>query len=69
MVGLLSFKCTLLAHVESFINQHPKILLLRATFKPFTAHSLSVLEIVLTQIQDLARDLVELHEVGMGPPL
>ena len=34
------------------------------------SHSLpnliSVLEIALTQVQDLALNLVELHEVGMG---
>ena len=36
---------------------------------PFSTQPVSVLEIALTQVQDLALGLVELHEVGMGPPL
>ena len=54
---------------KSFINQHSKILLLRAALKPFSAQPKSVLEIALTQIQDLALGPAELHEVGMGPAL
>ena len=67
-IGLLSCKHILLAHAESFINQHPQILL-RAALKPFSAQLVSVLGTALTQVQDLALGLVELHEVGMGPPL
>ena len=33
---------------------------------PFSAQPVSVLGIVLTQMQDLALGLVELYEVGMG---
>ena len=53
----------------SFISQHPQILLLRAALKPFSAQLLSVLDIALTQMQDLALVLVELHVVEMGPSL
>ena len=35
-VGLLGCMCTLLAHVESFINQHLQILVLRSALKPFS---------------------------------
>ena len=41
-VGLLGCKRTLPAHVESFINWHPQILLLRAALKPFSAQLVSV---------------------------
>ena len=48
MVGLLGCKHTLLAHIESFINQHPQILLLRAALKPFSAQPVSVLGLLST---------------------
>jgi len=54
------------AHVESLINQHPQILLLRAALKPFSTQLVSVLGMSSAQVQDLALVLVELHEVGMG---
>ena len=69
IVGLLGCKHTLLAHVESFINQHPQILLLRAAPKPFSVQPVSVLGVTLTQVQDLALGLVELNEVGRDPHL
>ena len=47
----------------------PKSFCLRAALKPFSAQVVSVLGIALTQMQDLALCLDELHEVGMGPPL
>ena len=37
-----------------------------AVLKPFSAQTVSVLETALTQVQDLALGIVELHEVGMG---
>ena len=68
-VGHLVCKHTLLSHVESSINQHAQILLLRAALKPFSTQSISVLGTSPTQVQDLACGLAELHEVGMGPAL
>ena len=56
------------AHVEFFINWHLQILLLRAALKSFFTQPVSVLGIVLTQVQDLALGIAELHEVGMDPP-
>ena len=61
-------RSTLLAHVESFISQHPQ-LLLRAALKLLTTQPIFVLGIAPTQVQDLAHGLVELHEVGMALPL
>ncbi|KAK4826701.1 hypothetical protein QYF61_010916 [Mycteria americana] len=69
MVGFLGCKCTLPGHVELLINQHPQVLLLRAALNPFSAQPVFVLGIAPTQVQYLALDLVELHEVRMGPPL
>jgi len=59
MVGLLGGKLPLPAHVESYINQHSQILLLRAALDPFSIQPVSVLGIVLTQVQDLALVLTE----------
>ena len=69
MVGLLGFKCTMLVRVESFINRHAQILLLRPALESFSAQPIYVLGIAPIQMQDLALGLVELQEVGMGPPL
>jgi len=40
-----------------------------AALKSFSAQPASVLGIATTQVWDLALGLVELHEIGMGPPL
>ena len=69
MVGFLGCKCPLLDLVESFINGHSQILLLRAALKPFSTQPVLVLGIALTQVQYLAPALVELDKIGMGPPL
>ena len=66
-VGILGCKRTLPAHVESSIN--PKILLLRAALRPFSAKPVVVLGTVQTQVQDLSLHLVDLHEVSMSQPL
>ena len=68
-VGLLGCERTLAAHVESFMNQDPQILLLRVALNPFSTQPVFVLGIALTQVQDLALGLVELHRVGLGPAL
>ncbi|PKU39466.1 hypothetical protein llap_10229 [Limosa lapponica baueri] len=39
----------------------------RVALNPFSTHPVTV--IAVTRVQDLALDLVELHEVGMGPYL
>ena len=61
MVGPLDCKRTLPAHVESFINRHSQILLLKAALKPFSAQPVSGLGIAPTQMQDLALALVDIR--------
>ncbi|KAK4824031.1 hypothetical protein QYF61_009622 [Mycteria americana] len=68
-VGFLGWKCTLLGRVELLINQHPQVLLLKASLNPFSTQPVFVLGIALTHVQDLALGLAELHEVGTGPNL
>lgn len=69
IVGFLGGKDTLLAHIKLFINRYPQILFLRAVLSPSLAQPVFVLEIALTQVQDLSLDLVDHHEVCMSPPL
>ncbi|KAK4807044.1 hypothetical protein QYF61_018385 [Mycteria americana] len=68
-VGFLGCKHTLTAHVQLFIYQYPQVLLHRAALNPFIPQSLLIWGIALTQVQDLALGLVELHESRMGPLL
>ncbi|PKU46701.1 hypothetical protein llap_3018 [Limosa lapponica baueri] len=68
-VGFLGCKHMLLAHVELLIHQHSQVLLLRAALNPFSSHPVFVPEIAVTHVQNLALDLVELHEILAGPPL
>ncbi|PKU48586.1 hypothetical protein llap_1122 [Limosa lapponica baueri] len=68
-VGFLGCKHTLTAHVELLIHQHPQVLLLRDALNPFSAQPVVVLGIAVTQAQDLALGLLELHEIRTGPPL
>jgi len=53
MIGLLGCKYTLLARIESFINPHSQILLLRAALKPFSAQPVSVLGIAPPRCRNL----------------
>ncbi|PKU45927.1 hypothetical protein llap_3762 [Limosa lapponica baueri] len=68
-VGFLGCQHTLLNHVELLINQHPQVLLLRAVLNPFSAQPVFVPGIAMSQVQDLALSLVELHEVQTVPCL
>ncbi|KAK4816838.1 hypothetical protein QYF61_023902 [Mycteria americana] len=68
-VGFLGCKCTLLAQVQLFIHQYPKVLLHRAALNPFILQHVLILGATPTQVQDLALGLVEPHEVHTGPLL
>lgn len=68
-IGLLGCQHILLAQMESCINRHPQILLLRTVLRPFSTQPVPMLGIASTQVQDLACGLVEHHKVDMGPPL
>ena len=71
-VGFLGCKCTLSAHVKSFIKWHSPILLLRAALKPFFAQPVPVLGIVWPRCRTLHLALLNFmkwhgHTVCPGP--
>ncbi|KAK4818846.1 hypothetical protein QYF61_020065, partial [Mycteria americana] len=68
-VGLLGCECTLLAHVQLFIHQHPQVLLRRAALNHIIPQPVLKPRIALNQVQDPALGLVEPHEVHTGPLL
>ncbi|PKU42541.1 hypothetical protein llap_7164 [Limosa lapponica baueri] len=68
-VASRSREAALLARVELPIHQHPQVLFLRAALNPFSPQPLFVPGFAVTQVQDLALGLVELHKVRMGPHL
>ena len=57
------------AHVQLFIHQYPQVLLGRAALNPFIPQPVLIPGLAATQVQDLALDLVEPHEVHVGPLL
>lgn len=63
----LECKHTLLARVKILMNQHPQIILLRVAFNSF--HTQLAFGIALTQVQNFALGLMELHKVHVGPAL
>lgn len=54
------------ANVELLMNQHPKVLHLRAALNPHSAQTAFALGIAPVQAQDLVFGLLELHEVCTG---
>ncbi|PKU46357.1 rna-directed dna polymerase from mobile element jockey- hypothetical protein [Limosa lapponica baueri] len=68
VLGFLGCNCMLPAHVKLLVHQHPQVLLLRAGLNPFSSQPVSVLGIAVTQVQNLALGLAELHEVCTGLP-
>jgi len=69
IVGLLASKHTLPAHVQLLNHQYPLLLLSRVALNPLIPQPVLIAGVALTQVQDLALDLVEPHEVHMGPLL
>ncbi|RMC15740.1 hypothetical protein DUI87_07944 [Hirundo rustica rustica] len=67
MFSLLCCKHTLLAHIKLLMNQQPQVILLRVAFNH--NHTQLAFGIVLTQAQNFALGLVELHNVHMDPVL
>lgn len=63
----LECKHTLLARVKILMNQHPQIILLRVAFNSF--HTQLAFGIALTQVQNFALGLMELHKVHVGSAL
>jgi len=58
-----------MAHVQPFTHQHPEVLLLRAALSPFIPQPLLTQGVAPISVQDLARGLIEPHEVLAGPLL
>lgn len=52
VIGFLGCKCTLPVHAEHFVHHHTQGFHLKATVNQFSAHTLFVLGIALTHIQD-----------------
>ncbi|PKU44015.1 hypothetical protein llap_5686 [Limosa lapponica baueri] len=69
MLVFLGCEHTLLAHVQLFIHQYAQVLLGRSALNPFIPHPILIPGVALSQVQDPALGLVELHEVHMGPLL
>lgn len=68
-VGLLGCEGTLLAHVQLPIHQYPRIFFGRELLNPFIPQPVLVLDVTLTQAEDLALGFVEPHEVLLSPLL
>lgn len=66
-IGFLGCECTLLAHGRFFIHQHPQAIFQTAAQNPFIPQNISVLGVILPQVQDFALGPVELPEVLMDP--
>ena len=66
-VGLLGCMCSLLAHVEHFMQQNPQVLLCRAALNEFFSQPIPMSGISPAQVQHLALGLVDPPYVNMGP--
>ena len=69
MVGFLGCEGTSLVHIELPIHQYRQVLFSKAVLSPFIPQLVLVVEVTLTQMQDLALVFVEPHEVLLGPLL
>ncbi|PKU46486.1 hypothetical protein llap_3205 [Limosa lapponica baueri] len=67
--GVLGCQSTLPAHGKLLIHEHSQVLLLRASLQPLSPQPVFVPGIAMSQVQDLALGLVDLHEVCTGSPL
>ena len=68
-IGLLGHLGTLLAHVQSSVNQHPQVHLLYTVFQPLCPKPVVLPEVVVAKVQDLAFGLVESHPIGFSPAI
>jgi len=66
-IGLLGHLGTLLAHGQLAVDQHTQVLFRWATFQPLFPKPVALHGVVVTQVQDLAFGLVEIHTVGVSP--
>ena len=66
-VGLLSCKCTLVDHVQLFMQQDSQVLLHRAALKEFFCLSALMPGTAPTEVQHLALSFIKLHSTLMYP--
>ncbi|KAK4825306.1 LOW QUALITY PROTEIN: hypothetical protein QYF61_026657 [Mycteria americana] len=68
-IGFLGRLCTLLAHIQAAVNQHPQVLLCLAAFQPLFPKPVALHGVAVAQVQDLALGLVKPHTVDLGPSI
>ena len=68
-VGFLGWEGTLLAHVQLPIHQYLQAFFKRAVLSPFIPQLVLLVDVALSQVQDLAFGFVDPHEVHLGPLL
>jgi len=66
-VGLLGHLGTLLAHVKSAVDQHPKVIFYWAALQSLLPKPVALHGVVVSQEQDPGFGLVKPHTVGLGP--
>ena len=69
MIGFLGYGSTLLAYVQPLIHQYPQVFFSRAALSPFIPQLILLVDVALTEVQDLALVFVEPHEFLLGPLL
>ena len=67
--GLLVHLGTLLAHVQSSVNQHPQVHFLYAVFHPLCPKPVVLPGVIAAKVQDPAFGLVESHPIGFSPAI
>ncbi|TRZ08752.1 hypothetical protein HGM15179_018349 [Zosterops borbonicus] len=60
---------TLLAHVQSAVDQYPQVPFCLATVQPLCLHPAVLQGVIVAKVQNLALGLVKLHVVGLGPSI
>jgi len=66
-VGLLGHLGTLLAHVQSSVNQHPQVHFLYTVFQPLCPKPVALPGVIVAKVQDPAFGLVE--SIGFSPAI
>jgi len=63
----LAFLATLLAHIQSIMDQHPQVCFCHTAFQPLCPTPVALPEVAAAKAQDAALGLVELHPSGLSP--
>ena len=60
---------TLLAHVQSSLNQNPQVHFLYTVFQPLCPKPVALPGVIVAKVQDPAFGLVESHPIGFSPAI